>query len=106
MGVSGEVQCLSISILDDNIVEFDETFLVILTTFDPFVDIARGSTTVTIIDDDSVTIGWNPVSYTRNESDTVTICTEIVAGVIARQVTVFYSTIDGTAQSNLYCHLL
>ena len=92
------VQCSPVSIQDDNIVELDETFSVLLSTSNEFADITQASTTVTIADDDTVSIGWTSTIYTSNEPDTaVSVCAEITDGVIARPVTAFYSTVDGTA---------
>lgn len=67
-----------------------------------FVDVSRNSTTVTIVDDDTVRIGWVPAFYTTTESGTVTVCAEIIEGEIARSVSVFYSTVAGTAQGTKY----
>lgn len=97
-GASG-VECLNISILDDSIVEQNETFSVLLTASNSAVEISPSSATVTIIDDDTVTIGWSSVSLQFDESGPFArICAEIMQGAIARRVSVFYSTMDGTAQ--------
>ena len=99
-GADGE-DCTTISILDDNVVERNETFSVQLSTSNTAVDITQNSATVTVIDNDMVTIGWSPLSYEVDESDaSATVCAEIVQGEIARPIIVFYSTLDGSAQSN------
>lgn len=65
------------------------------------MDITPASTSVIIIDDDTVLIGWNSVSYEFSEdSGFATVCTEIIEGDVARPVAVIYSILDGTAQSN------
>lgn len=93
--------CSTISILDDSVVEGNETFSVQLSTSNAAVDITQSSAMVTIIDDDAVTIEWSTLSYGVDENDAlVTVCAEIVQGEIARPVVVFYSTMDGSAQSN------
>ena len=99
---SGEEECLTVTIIDDDLVEANETFSVFLTTINSVVDITRSSATVIITDDDIVTIGWSAQSYEFEEDggSTATFCAQIVNGQITRSVTVLYSTIDDTAQSN------
>lgn len=72
-----------------------------LQTNNAFVDLSTSSAIVNIIDEDTVTIGWQSISYTSSETGTVTVCAEIIEGVIARSITVSYSTIEVTAQSKL-----
>ena len=92
------IQCSTVSILDDTMVEPDETFSALLGSSNEFVDITQASSTVTITDDDTVSIGWTSTLYTANEPDrAVSVCVEITGGVIARPITAFYSTMDGTA---------
>lgn len=93
-------QCTPITILNDDIVETNETFSVLLQVSSTlnFVDAIINSANVTIIDDDTVRIGWKPAFYNTTESGTVTVCAEIIEGEIARPVSVFYSTVVGTAQ--------
>ena len=99
-GTDGE-NCSTTSILDDSVVERNETFSVQLSTSNNAVNITQSSAMVTIIDDDTVTIEWSTLSYGVDENDAlVTVCAEIVQGEIARPVVVFYSTMDGSAQSN------
>lgn len=92
---------MSISVLNDEIVELDETFLVILSSSNNAVDIVPSSTTITIIDDDMVTIGWSQVSYMFEEdSGSATVCAEIINGEVARPVAVLFTTMDDTTQGN------
>lgn len=99
-GTNGE-NCSTISILNDSVVERNETFLVQLSTSNTAVDITQTSAVVTITDDDAVTIEWSALSYGVDENDAlVTVCAEITQGGIARPVVVFYSTMDGSALSN------
>ena len=93
---------MNISILDDSIVEMNETFSVLLTTSDSAVEVNPSLATVTIIDDDVVTIGWNSLSFEFDESGPfATVCAEIIEGEIARRVTVLYSTMDDTTQGTI-----
>ena len=94
--VSGE-QCSTITIVNDEIVELNETFSVLIQVSQAFVDLTINSATVTIIDEDTVRIGWVPALYTTTESSTVLVCAEIIEGQFARPVSVTYSTMDGTA---------
>ena len=105
------VQCSTVAIENDDIVELNETFSVFLSTSNEFVDITQASAVVTIIDDDTVRVGWTSTSYTSDEPDrAVTVCAELTSGAIVRSVSVHYSTMDGTAQGNLqmilHCSLL
>ena len=89
---------MDISILDDVIVEMNETFTVFLNSSNAAVDIAQNSATVTIIDDDTVSIGWNSSSYVFEEdSRSARVCATIIDGEIARAVTVLLRTVDDTA---------
>lgn len=98
-GTSG-IQCSSIFILNDGVVERDESFLVLLNTSNSNVDLVQNSATVSIADDDIVTVDWSSASYIVTEDGTsVRVCAEIVQGDIARPMTVSYSTSSGTAQS-------
>ena len=47
-----QTQCSYIEILDDDEIEFDEQFLISLSTINPQVTISNGAATVTIVDDD------------------------------------------------------
>lgn len=88
-------------------VELDETFSVLLNSSNEFVDVTQASTNVTITDDDTVRIGWNPTLYTVDEPDgAVSVCVEITGGEIARPITAFYSTADGTALGKSKAKLL
>ena len=85
--------------MDDSIVELNETFSVLLTFSNTAVDIAQNSATVTIIDDDTVTITWNSPSYTFEEDgSSASVCAALIDGEIARAITVLFTTIDDTAQ--------
>ena len=102
-GANGEVQCSTISIIDDSVVEQNESFSVHLLSSSAdsaFVNLAQDSATVTITDDDTVLIGWDNTSYTSGEPGSASVCAWIIQGEIARDVFVNYSTADGTAQGN------
>lgn len=70
------------------------------------MDLVRSSASVSIVDDDTVTIGWSAGSYPINEDGTsARVCAEIVQGEIARPVSALYSTSDGTARSKTYARV-
>ena len=95
---TNRVECLDITIVDDVIVEMNETFSVFLNASNTAVDIAQNSATVTIIDDDTVSIGWNSSSYVFEEdSHSARVRAIIIDGEIARAVTVLFRTVDDTA---------
>ena len=98
IGTNG-VECFDITTVDDVIVEMNETFSVFLNSSNTAVDIAQNSATVTIIDDDTVSIGWNSSSYMFEEdSHSARVCATIIDGEIARAVTVLFTTLDDTAR--------
>lgn len=102
-GASG-VECFNVSILDDNIVERNETFSVLLTSSNSAIEISPSSAMVTIIDDDTVVIGWSSLSFEFDENGRfATVCAEIMQGEIARGVSVFFSTMDDTTQGKNIC---
>ena len=99
-GTSG-MQCSSIPILDDAIVELDESFSVLLNTSNPDVNLIRDFASISIRDNDAVNISWNLTSYEIVEDGrAATVCAQIIEGEIDRQVIVSYSTRDGSAQGN------
>ena len=99
-GANG-VECVDIFVLDDETVEVNETFSVLLTSSNSAVDIGQNSATVAIIDDDTSTVGWSSLSYTVVEdSGSAIVCAEIINGEIARPITVLYTTMDGTTQGS------
>ena len=105
-GADGE-DCTIISVLNDTVVERNETFSVQLSTSNAALDITQNSAIVTIIDDDMVTVGWSTLSYEVDESSALaSVCAEIIQGEIARPIVVFYSTVDGPAMSNKYYYCL
>lgn len=56
------------------------------------------TTNVTIIDDDTVTIGFERENYSAMEDQgTVEVCVRIIVGQLSRAVTVFLDTQDLTA---------
>lgn len=100
---TSRMQCPSIPILDDTIVELDETFSVLLSTSNLAVNLIRDSASVLIRDNDMVTISWNPASYDITEDGSAArVCVQITEGEIDREVIVSYSTTDGTAESNQF----
>ena len=51
-GVTSDVQCVEILIVNDAILELSEFFNLVLTSQDPDVDIVDGVTSILIVDDD------------------------------------------------------
>jgi hypothetical protein len=49
---NGSTRCVGISILDDDVLEGEQTFVLTLTTSDPDVMIRNNVTTITIIDNE------------------------------------------------------
>ncbi len=98
---TSRIQCSSIPIINDTIVELDETFSALISTSNPSVNLIRDSASVLIRDNDMVTIGWSSASYqVVEDGSAATVCAQVTEGEIDRQVIVSYSTRDGTAESN------
>ena len=51
---NGTVQCINVAIIDDSLVESNETFTVILATSNSVVELGNNLTTITITDTDSM----------------------------------------------------
>ena len=92
-------QCGIIAILDDTILENEEQFTVHLLTPDPSTYVEdNGLTTVTITNDDHVTVGVVIEHYRVDEGDSqVEVCVA-VQGVMERSVNVMVETAMGTAE--------
>ena len=112
------MQCSSIPIVDDTILENDEVFSVQLSTLDPDVNLTPSTATVTIEDDDSelynlshyftfcnfvffytdVTVGLQQSAYEIiEELSPLEVCT-VLSEVTERTVVVTLSTVPRTAQ--------
>ena len=100
---TNRIQCSSIPILEDTIVELDETFSVMLSTSNSAINLIRNSASVSIRDNDIVTISWIPASYeVVEDGSAAAVCAQITGGQIDRQVIASYSTRDGNAISNQF----
>ena len=94
--------CANIPITDDNVTEPPEEFCVVLypPDGDP-ADPANPKTTVTIVDDDTVTIGFEMEVYsTREDQGSVEVCALIREGALARGVIVSLLTQDDSAEAS------
>lgn len=93
LGVS--ISCASIDIVDDQILEATEQFIVTATCDTPRVFVTDNTSTVNIIDNDSVNVGF--VELLLNVSEdveierSVTVCIEL-SGEIEKNVTVTIAT--------------
>ena len=93
--------CANIPITDNNVTEPPEEFCVVLYQEDGDPeDPGNPKTTITITDDDAVTIGFEMEVYTtREDQGSVQVCALIREGVLAREVVITLITEDDTAQS-------
>ena len=62
---SEQQQCVNITIISDALVEFDEVFSVELISSADNIRIFRNSSTITILDDDSMS-AWDYTSFTSS----------------------------------------
>ena len=97
---SGATQeCITVTSTNDNILEDDESFDIILSAAsDPDVTVTTDTTTVTIIEDtDSVAVGFTETSYTIEEGMSMPAACVSVGGVLERDITVTVSSMDDSA---------
>ena len=93
------LSCVDISIEDDDFIEEPESFNVTLTSGDSDVTFMPPAAPVFIVDDDSVTIGFETELYTTAEGDgSLELCAVLLEGALERDVTVTLETQDGSAQ--------
>ena len=96
----------NVSITDDSLLEFDEFFTVCATSMDSAVTFAPGrdTSTVNILDDDSVTVEIDLDNYSIREGDgLLEVCLDLT-GQLARDITIDITSMDMTAQGRNVCH--
>ncbi|XP_064383720.1 adhesion G-protein coupled receptor V1-like isoform X4 [Halichondria panicea] len=97
---NGLTQCGGISITQDSRVENDETFTLQLTSSDPDVTLGASMATVTILNDDTVTVSLEMGVYSVTEdSGSLMVCAAITDGEIDPGVLLplQFSSVVGTA---------
>ena len=93
------LSCVDVPIEDDDFIEDLESFTVTLTSGDPDVTFMPPAAPVFIVDDDSVTIGFEMELYNTAEGDgSLELCAVLLEGALERDVTVTLETQDGSAQ--------
>ena len=93
------LSCVDIPIVDNDFIEEQESFTVTLTSSDPDVTFMPPTAPVFIVDDDSVTIGFEMELYNAAEGNgSVELCAVLLEGTLERDVTVTLETQDGSAQ--------
>ena len=91
-------QSIDIEIVDDEIQEPNETFTIALTNVEN-ADLGLGTSTVTIVDDDEASLSINDVR--AKESSGEAVFTVSLSNTSSTDITVNYSTEDGTALAAL-----
>ena len=91
-------QSIDIEIVDDEIQEPNETFTIALTNVEN-ADLGLSTSTVTIIDDDQASLSINDVR--AKESSGEAVFTVSLSNTSSTEITVNYSTEDGTALAGL-----
>ena len=91
-------QSIDIEIVDDEIQEPSETFTIALTNVEN-ADLGLGTSTVTIVDDDEASLSINDVR--AKESSGEAVFTVSLSNTSSTEITVNYSTEDGTALATL-----
>lgn len=92
--------CIEIPIIDDDIVENPEDFMVLISTTDPGVNISSPlASSVIILDNDLAVIGFEMESYSVDESlGYVEVCAALLNSSLELVVEVSLSTRDLSAQ--------
>ena len=91
--------CVNVTIVDDLLLEDDESFTLLLTSADRAVSMTLNSTTVTILDNDAVTLVLHPSHLAINESSEQVQVTIQLIGGLEREVSFILESADGTASS-------
>lgn len=95
----GDRLCINITIIDDLLLENDEIFTLLLTSTDSAVSVKLNMATVTILDDDVVTLALQPVQLTVAESSQQVQIMVVLRGSLEREVSLMLDSDDGTASS-------
>ena len=90
--------CAVIPITDDNRVEVPENLTVVIDSDDPDVDFVPPTSTVTIVDNDRVVIGFEMERYQGEEGRMVEVCAILVNGTLERSLIVEMFTGDISAE--------
>ena len=90
--------CADIPIVDDQIVEIPEVFRIVIDGDDPDVVFDPPRSTVTVIDNDNVVIGFEMERYQGDEGSEVEVCAIVMDGVLERSALVAVVTSDLSAQ--------
>ena len=92
--------CAVIPISDDNRVEVPENLTVVIDSDDPDVDFVPPTSTVTIVDNDRVVIGFEMERYQEEEGRMVEVCAVIRNGSLERSILVQIFTEDISAEGS------
>ena len=95
----GDRLCINVTIIDDLLLENDENFTLLLTSIDSAVSVKLNTTTVTILDDDIVTLALRPMNLTVTETSQQVHITIVLIGSLEREVLLMLESNDGTASS-------
>ena len=101
--ITNDALSFNVSIIDDTLVEFDEFFTIRITSTDTAVTFAPGRDTssVNILDNDSVTVEIDLDNYSIREGDgPLEICLNVI-GQLDRDVTINIASMDMTAQGTI-----
>lgn len=95
----GDRKCIDVVIINDDVVENNESFLLILNSTDVSVSLHLPTISVTIIDDDIAMIGFQQTQYTVSESIGQLNLVIELAGYVERSISVIVESRDWTASA-------
>ena len=94
-------RCAIVPITDDDRVELAEIFVVQIRSNDTDVELEPPTAVVTILDDDTVAIGFEMEQYQGEEGEMVEVCAILVDGALERTLIVELITEDISAQGSI-----
>ena len=90
-------KCIEVAIIDDEFVESDESFLLIVNSTDAAVTVNLPVATVIITDDDQAMIAFQQTQYTASEGIRQLSLAIELTGSLERNATIMVESRDGTA---------
>lgn len=92
--------CINVTIEDDTLLENPENFTVIINTNDPDATIPDSTSSVTILDNDGVVIGFEMEIYNvREDQGTLEVCALLISGELPAEREVVVNLNTGNLQA-------
>ncbi|CAI8052068.1 hypothetical protein GBAR_LOCUS28505 [Geodia barretti] len=103
-GACSKKECLTVDIIDDDLIEDTETFTITLQPpsqdFTERIILSPNVTTVAIEDEHDATVGLEEMSYEVNEGDSIEVCARVTSPSISCPISYGFSLTISTAPIN------